>query len=161
MHHLLLPVNNFFQSFFQKGVSTPCSSLPIGLSQSRRASARCRLCPKHPPLSNTFFAKSLTFLTFYNNQLYYQALICEKGQPSSQAGQASGLFAYLKDSYGTKCSALVSLCVSVSAVTALSFKRRHTLSSPLQSFSRAVMCLTRQVERSNSAHPAVYLILTK
>ena len=61
MHHLLFSVNNFFQSFFRKAFQHPALPCPVGLSQSRCASARCWLCLKRPHLSNTFFRFLLTF----------------------------------------------------------------------------------------------------
>ena len=38
MHHLLLPVNNFFRSFFRKAFQHPAPPCPVELSQSRCAS---------------------------------------------------------------------------------------------------------------------------
>ena len=55
MHHLLLSVNNFFQSFFRKALRHLVPPCPVGLSQTRCASARSWLCLNHAPLSNTFF----------------------------------------------------------------------------------------------------------
>jgi len=45
----------FFKVFFRKALRHPVPPCPVGLSQTRCASARSWLCPIRAPLSNTFF----------------------------------------------------------------------------------------------------------
>ena len=55
MHHLLFPVNNFFQSFFRKLFSTLLFPVPqdfLGAAVPQRGFV---LCLKLTALSNTFF----------------------------------------------------------------------------------------------------------
>ena len=69
MHHLLLPVNNFFSKFFQEGVSAPCSSLPRGAFSEPLCLSATSVYAEDGPTCQTLFSSFLekvfsSFVTF-------------------------------------------------------------------------------------------------
>jgi len=78
MHHLLFPVNNFFQSFFRKLFSTPLFPVPqdfLGAAVPQRGFV---LCPKLSALSNTFFEFFREIFVYFYNTLKYIILFYKK-----------------------------------------------------------------------------------
>ena len=76
MHHLLLPVNNFFQSFFsERRFGTPLFPAPWGFLRAAVPQREDGLCLRVGTLSNTFFEffeKSLcvNFIILFYLKLY-------------------------------------------------------------------------------------------
>ena len=80
MHHLLFPVNNFFQSFFRKLFGTPLFPVPwdfLGAAVPQRGFVLCLILIA---LSNTFFVffeKSLSenFKLLFYKGIYFKKML--------------------------------------------------------------------------------------